>query len=79
MLDILSKHLTITSEPSYCVVHTWIASLSEEEQLIMRELKNNPKVVLAQLFYDLTKETELPFKITVFRAHMKGYCVCPKS
>lgn len=74
MLDVLNKHLTAT--PAVCVVEQWVLSLEKEERAAFIELRNNNKVVVASLYKDLNKETELPFKLTAFRSHLRGYCTC---
>jgi hypothetical protein len=80
MLDVLTKHLEGIDKGTKCVVRVWVESLSEEEQSVMQELKTRTEtVVLAQLYKDLEKETKLPFKMTVFRGHMRGYCSCQKN
>jgi hypothetical protein len=74
MLDVLNKHLTST--PTVCVVAQWISKLTEQEQVAFVQLRNNDKVVAASLYKDLNEEDELPFKLTAFRSHLKGYCTC---
>lgn len=74
MLDVLNKHLTET--PSVCVVAQWISGLGEQERVAFVQLRNNDKVVAASLYKDLNEEDELPFKLTAFRSHLKGYCTC---
>jgi hypothetical protein len=75
MLDILTKHLN--AEPFGCVVQRWIDSLSTKEQEVFAEIKvNNKKIVIADLFTELNQQDELPFKLTAFRSHLRGYCTC---
>jgi hypothetical protein len=74
VLDVLNKHLTTI--PVICVVGQWIGELSQEEQDAFIELGNNDKVIVASLYKDLQKEIELPFKLTAFRSHLRGYCTC---
>ena len=74
MLEVLNKHLT--AAPSICVVGQWVIELHEEEQAAFIALRNNSKVVAASLYKDLNDETELPFKLTAFRSHLRGYCTC---
>ena len=75
MLEVLAKHLAATSDG--CVVAQWIATLKEEEQKAFALAKeNNDKIKNAHLFNDLNKELDLPFKLTAFRSHMRGYCSC---
>ena len=78
MLNILNKHLE--DKPSSCVVNTWIKSLKSEEQEAFTLLqKNKEKLQCAILYKDLSFEIDLPFKLTAFRSHMRGYCTCQKN
>ena len=78
MLDILNKHLE--DKPSSCVVNTWIKSLKNDEQEAFNLLqKNKEKLQAAILYKDLSSEMDLPFKLTPFRSHMRGYCTCQKN
>ena len=78
MLDILKKHLEETA--FQCVVATWINDLENEEQQAFALLKQNrERIVFADLYKELSNNQTLPFKITAFRSHMKGYCTCQKS
>jgi hypothetical protein len=75
MLDILSKHLS--TEVFGCVVARWIDALPQEEQEAFAAVKEkSAKIKLAVLFADINKESELPFKLTAFRSHMRDYCTC---
>lgn len=77
MLEIINKHLAAV--PQGCVVEQWVRSLSEEEQTGFDSVKASTKVVVADLYLDLMSTIELPFKLTAFRSHMRGYCTCPKN
>jgi len=75
MLEVLAKHLA--TDNTTCVVAQWVETLSEDEQKAFALIKeNNNKVKNAHLFTDLSKEIDLPFKLTAFRSHMRGYCTC---
>jgi len=75
MLDVLSKHLTGT--PTVCAVGTWVKELSTEEQEAFSKLQeNSQKVNASALYKDLQNDTQLPFGMTVFRSHLRGYCQC---
>ena len=77
MLDVLQKHLN--GEAHACIVSRWIDGLKEEEkQAFLRVKENSQQVHIAALFADLTKQTQLPFKLTAFRSHLRGYCTCQK-
>jgi len=77
MLDIIEKHL---ADASYgCVVEVWIGHLPEEEQAAFARLKEHSGLVsISQVFQELDKEVKLPFKLTAFRSHLRGYCSCQK-
>jgi hypothetical protein len=75
MLEVLTKHLS--DKVSVCVVAKWITELSIEEQAAFASVKEkNANIKIALLYSDLNAETELPFKLTAFRSHMRGYCTC---
>lgn len=78
--DVLDYHLK--RETVGCIVNRWIAELDPEDkqgfEKLMELTKNNSKAIDVKLLYDgLRAKTELPFRLTVFRSHMRGYCVCP--
>ena len=78
MLDILKKHLEETA--FQCVVATWINELKDEEKQAFELLKQNQeRIVLSVLYTELSAQQELPFKLTAFRGHMRGYCSCQKN
>jgi hypothetical protein len=78
MLDILNKHLE--DKPSSCVVNTWIKSLKNDEQEAFNLLQQNKEKIQAAILYkDLSSEMDLPFKLTAFRSHMRGYCTCQRN
>lgn len=75
MLDILEKHLS--AQRAGCSVNKWISSLPQEEQNAFALVKeNNANINVATLYSELTKQEELPFKLTAFRSHIRGYCTC---
>ena len=76
MLEVLTKHLD-NSNLKGCVVAAWISTLGKDEQKLFQQIKeSNTSIKIAQLFQDLNKDTELPFKMTAFRSHLRGYCTC---
>lgn len=74
MLDILQKHLEAPA--GGCVVFKWIEDLPKKEQEAFDALKSSKNTVVADLYRDLSEQLDLPFKLTAFRSHMKGYCTC---
>ena len=78
MLDVLEKHLN-GGDASVCIVARWIDGLKEEEKQAFLRIKENSQTIhVASLFADLNKSTSLPFKLTAFRSHLRGYCTCQK-
>ena len=78
--DVLDYHLK--RETVGCIVNRWIAELDQEDkqgfEKLMELTKNNSKAIDVKLLYDgIRAKTELPFRLTAFRSHMRGYCVCP--
>lgn len=77
MLDVLEKHLN--AGPTKCVVERWLDSLSAPEKTAFTKIKENSETIdLASLYKDLTSTVTLPFKLTAFRSHLRGYCTCQK-
>jgi CII-binding regulator of phage lambda lysogenization HflD len=77
MLDLLTRY----AEPKVkgCTVSAWLSTLNKEEQAAFQKIKdNNATVQLANLYNDIISATELPFKLTAFRSHFRGYCICRK-
>lgn len=79
MRDILQKHLERQPVGEGCVVSNWINDLPTEEQELMNTLKETKSVVVAALYKDLRSTDNIPFKLTAFRSHMRGYCSCPRN
>ncbi len=75
--SILQKHLAAPHLSRGCVVAVWAAGLPDEEQDALNDLKTKA-VVVADLYRDL-RAAGVPFKLTAFRSHMRGYCACPKN
>jgi hypothetical protein len=76
MLDLLQKHLT-AHEHQGCIAADWIKQLDVKEQEAFKSIKqNNHEIKIAQLYKDLNEQVGLPFKLTAFRAHLRGYCIC---
>ena len=77
MLDVLNKHLEAKAD--LCSMGQWVTTLDDKTKEAFEAIKqNNKSIVLAELYKDLIKETELPFKLTIFRSHLRGYCSCQK-
>jgi hypothetical protein len=77
LVDILQKHLSKPQLVEGCIVASWAADLPEEEQQALADLQTKA-VVIADLYRDLNA-AGVPFKLTAFRSHMRGYCGCPKK
>ena len=77
MLDVIEKHLN--GDNQGCVVARWIDGLKDEEKQAFSKVQaNSQQIHLASLFSDLNKQINLPFKLTAFRSHLRGYCTCQK-
>ena len=76
MLEVLTKHLEGANNAG-CVVAQWISLLGKDEQKLMQQIKETSLTIrVAQLYKDLSAENDLPFKLTAFRSHLRGYCTC---
>jgi len=75
MIDILNRHLAGTT--AACTTGLWINTLDKKTQDAFTAIKENSKtVVIAKLYAELNNESQLPFKLTAFRSHLRGYCAC---
>lgn len=77
MLDVLEKYLNTPSGEG-CAVNVWLQNQPQEVQEIFVKLQENRSLNMSALYNDLANELPLPFKISVFRMHMRGYCSCKK-
>ena len=63
---------------SVCCVQAWVNSLEPDYKEALNKVRENNQLNVQQLFDDLSEHMNLPYKLTAFRAHMKGYCTCQK-
>jgi len=78
MLEVLKKHIVTASDK--CSVSDWLITLDIEEQAAFNDIKDNSKNInLSSLYTELNLTEQLPFKLTAFRSHLRGYCTCPKN
>jgi len=83
ILDILEEHIKTAN--SKCVVGKWLSLLTIEEQDKFKELIAQEKINASDLFRRLDirhveeVSNHLPFKLTAFKAHTRGYCTCPQQ
>lgn len=73
--DILGQHLEKTK---LCVVGKWLESQDQEARDLFEKVLEN-KVPLEPLFYELAKNQLIPFKLTIFKYHLKGNCACQRN
>lgn len=78
--DILKQYMDTDS--SGCVVNRWISTLDKEDQKAFMDAikvtRANAKAIDLKSLYGTmsTKVENLPYKLTAFRSHMRGYCTC---
>jgi phage-related tail protein len=78
MIDIINKHLAI--DHTVCKVAQWIDTLEDKEKQAFQSIREQQmKINAATLYKELNAEVELPFGMTAFRSHLRGYCACPKK
>lgn len=79
MLDVLNKHLELADAHVRCSIGEWVDSLDENTKKVFHQIEERKDIVIVSLYKDLIASgVELPGKLTTFRSHMKGYCVCQK-
>lgn len=74
LLEIIESHAK--TSPSKCSVGKWIDTLEPEEQTAFNGLIKSDSLNATKLFLAIEAQVKVPFKITVFRGHMRGYCSC---
>lgn len=75
--NLLESHLNIPTEG--CAAGNWVTTLPDEEQTLLKKLSEKKGLNLTKFFAELSKESNLPFKLTTFKSHMRGACACPKD
>jgi hypothetical protein len=75
MLETLKKHLD--GRHKTCCVGEWIELQDAEvKEIFSLIIAKSDDVEIAPLYKDLRNETQMPFKLTSFRAHLRGQCPC---
>lgn len=74
LLEIIEDYAKTAS--SKCSVGKWVDTLEKEEQDALNSLINSESLNATSLFLAIEKQVKLPFKVTTFRSHMRGYCTC---
>jgi hypothetical protein len=78
LTEVLKKHKENNAFIA-CAVGKWLDTLTQEEAEAFIDCIEAPNVSAFGLYTALsTGGIQLPFKQTVFRAHVKGYCVCQR-
>lgn len=78
MREVLEGYLK-KPQVSTCSVGSWILSKDEEFQELFRKIEQHPNLNMTELFKDMAAEETLPFKVTLFRSHMRGDCACKNA
>lgn len=77
MLDVLTKHLANATATPMCGFGNWLHTQDEKIQQAFKEISENKSIKVQNIYNDLVNSgIDLPVKLTVFRSHLKGYCVC---
>ena len=74
ILDILEEQLQ--EKTGVCSVGKWISKLEPEEQDALQKIQQIQTYNLSELYRKLADRTELPYKLTSFKSHMRGVCTC---
>jgi hypothetical protein len=75
--DILRQ--TLDSPTRKCVVGQWVDKQSKEDQELLQQVFSSSRVVMSTLHAKLTVSGGVTFGVTIFKAHIKGTCTCPKT
>ena len=78
VLDVLKKHIQTASDK--CSVSDWVSTLPTEEQKAFNDIQEcSENINVSSLYKEIGLTEDLPFKLTAFRSHLRGYCTCPKN
>ena len=77
LLTVLKSVKEESLQPATCAVAKWLNSLDKEEASAFLDCMNVPGLSAAGLYNAIVAQgIDLPFKATLFRTHVKGYCTC---
>lgn len=77
MLDVLNKHLANATNTPMCGFGNWLSTQENNIQEAFSAIAGNKNIKIQNIYNDLVNSgIDLPVKLTVFRSHLKGYCVC---
>lgn len=77
MLDVLTKHLANATNSRMCGFGTWLDKQDDKVQQAFKDIAESKNITIQSVYNDLVNSgIELPVGLTVFRSHLKGYCVC---
>jgi hypothetical protein len=74
--DILRQ--TLDAPHRKCVVGQWVEEQSKEDQELLKQVFDSPRLVMSNLHTKLV-EAGVTFGVTIFKSHIKGTCTCPKA
>jgi len=70
------RALAQQAEKTGCVVGIWLAGQDPELQAVITELKSKPNLNMMSVLTLLKQDSDVRFKATSFRDHMRGRCAC---
>lgn len=77
LIDVLKAHKEENTKEKGCSVAQWLGTLTKEEADEFIACLQAPNTTALGLYNTLVSSgIPLPFKQTLFRAHVKGYCTC---
>lgn len=80
LLHVLEKHLSAASSLARCSFGYWLDKQDVKTQEAFVKLAESKNISSQKLYNDLVAAgIELPCKLTTFKTHMGGYCVCQKN
>ena len=75
--DILREHLDSTTFSRKCKMGIWLEGQDADVVSLFNEVATRSQVNISAIYQSLA--TDLPFKSTTFKLHIKGTCTCPKA
>jgi hypothetical protein len=77
LINALNGYLEGKIPTALCLVGKWLEEQEADVKEVFYQLYERESINFSAL-YRAIEESELPFKFTTFKVHMKGQCQCPR-
>lgn len=78
--SVLGEHLSKASKFNRCAFGTWLEKQDDDTRKGFETISQAKNLSIERLYHDLTSAgIDMPCKLTTFRNHMRGFCICQKN